>query len=294
MSAYVPPGMGWIPDLPDPRDFNYRHQSVLPLLAKLPPSSEEVPEEVDLRGGDEGECFLTETDCQGPLNSSAAFAVLSLVEYFERRVHGRTFEGSRHFLYKVARNLRNKRCQVAGDTGVDLRNTFRALIQFGTPAEEHWPVSIEAFDNEPDSFVYGLARPMSDLRYFRLSGSYGCVDNVVRWETLTSFLAAGFPVVFGFPVPSSLTVESCVPHRPQLDGIRGGQCALAIGYRCNHFGPGHHSLLIRNSWGRQWGDHGNGWLPIGYIRNRLARDFWTLISENWLDAAELKRPHILG
>ena len=109
VSKFVPQGMGWVPDLPDARDYTYRHDEVLQFLRRLKRSRRKtLPNEVDLRRDEEGEYFTPPED-QGPLNCSAACAVLGLVEYFERRVRGRTFEGSKLFLYKVARNRQQKR-----------------------------------------------------------------------------------------------------------------------------------------------------------------------------------------
>jgi len=283
--------MGWVPDLPDARDYTYRHDEVVQLLRRLKRSRRKtLPNEVDLRRDEEGEYFTPPED-QGPLNCSSACAVLGLVEYFERRVRGRTFEGSKLFLYKVTRNRLQKRLRVMGDTGADLRTTLKTLVHFGVPPEEHWPYDVDHFDDEPSAFLYSLAKPLREVRYFRLDEP-NC-DGVKTWEVVKSFLAAGFPVAFGFPVPTSLTADANVPYRPDLDSIRGGQAAVAVGYKTNHFGRGQHALLIRSSWGSRWGDHGNGWLPTCFLRSRLARDFWTLVSEQWLDSGELSQPLVI-
>jgi hypothetical protein len=127
VSRFIPQGMGWIPDLPDPRDYTFRHEAVVALLERLQRSRRtNLPDEVDLRRDDEGEYFMPPED-QGPLNCSAAFAMLSLVEYFERRVRGRVFEGSPRFLYKATRNVLGKRRKGIGDTGADLRTTLKLL-----------------------------------------------------------------------------------------------------------------------------------------------------------------------
>ncbi len=282
--------MGWVPDLPDPRDYTYRHEQILCLLRRLKRSPRKaLPNAVDLRRDEEGEYFTPPED-QGPLNCSAACAVLGLLEYFER-LRGRTFEGSKLFLYKVSRNRLQKQFRVMGDTGADLRTTLKALVQFGVPPEEHWPYDIEHFDEEPSAFLYSLAKPPRDVRYFRLAES-NC-DGTRTWEVVKSFLAAGFPVLLGFPVPTSLTTDANVPYRPDLDSIRGGQAAVAVGYKNNHFGRGQHALLIRSSWGTQWGDNGNGWLPIAFLRSQLAREFWTLMSQRWLDSGDLSQPSVI-
>ena len=165
------------------------------------------------------------------------------------------------------------------------------LVQIGVPPEGHWPSDIDNFDEEPSAFLYSLARPFRGVRYFRLDEP-NC-DGADTWKVVKSFLAAGFPVVFGFAVPTSLTADANVPYRPNLDSIRGGQAVVAIGCKTNHFGRGRHALLIRNSWGSQWGDNGKSLLPITLLRSQLAQDFWTLVSEQWLDAGELSKPSVI-
>ena len=291
MSAFVPQGMGWQPEIPDARDYTYRHPEVLPLLQRLNPSKRKMlPDAVDLRRDGEVDHFTQPKD-QGPINSSSAFAVLSLVEYFERRIRGCVFEGSELFLHKVTRNRIARQLPVAGNGGTDLRTTLKVLVQFGVPPAEYWPYEIDKCNDEPTAFVYGLAKPFSDLRYFHLDEPNS--NGETTWTTLKSFLAAGFPVLFGFSVPSSISTEANIPYRRDYDSPRGGQVVVAVGYKNNHFGPRQDAVLVRSSWGRQWGANGNGWLHVAFIRNQIARDFWTVVREGWLDSGELSQPSIL-
>lgn len=140
MSHLIPHRLGWIPDLPDPRDYTLRHTAVLSLLEQLKLSRQKpLPDFVDLRCDDEGEYF-TQPEDQGPINSSTAFAVLSLVEYFERRTLGRAFKRSKRFLYKVTRNLRQ-------------RQPIIGLIQHSAESQQSPTISHSIGEDVQQSFV---------------------------------------------------------------------------------------------------------------------------------------------
>lgn len=293
MTKFIPRGYGWIPDLPDPRDYTVRHEEIAASLLRLQEIGVvNLPDSVDLtKGEDDSAAYFTEIEDQGAMNSSTAFAVLNLIEYFERRILGHTFDGSPRFLYQVARNLRHGHANRTWDTGVDLRTTLKSLCRIGVPPEQYCAYQSGVTD-ELDAFVYQLAQPRSDIRYFRLEYPIHHDDSESAdsgWAQIMRFLSAGFPIAFGFSVPSSLTTHSEIHYRHALDNIRGGQAAVAVGYRLHFFGRNHHAIRFRTSWGQAWGDSGLGWFSSHALRY-LARDFWTLISDDWANSPELHCP----
>jgi C1A family cysteine protease len=281
MEGFETRGMGWQRDLKDARDYQPNHSAVQELLQKLgrPRSRQRrLAPSVDLR-----EYFPSPRD-QGPLNSSTAFAVLALIEYFEARTSGRLLDASRLFLFQTALKV----LRLMGNASVDLRTTFKALVRFGTPPERYWPYEADRFHLDPtDAFLFSFARDYEAVRYLRLDAADGDKTLCV----LKSFLAAGFVATFGFSVPNSLTAEADVGYRPQFDSFRGGQAVLAVGYDdSRRIASDTGALLFRSSWGPQWGERGYGWLPYSYVTNQYAVDFWTALRLDWVKSGTLNKP----
>ena len=111
-------------------------------------------------------------------------------------------------------------------------------------------------------------------------------------QAVKAFLAAGFPCTCGFPVPDSLTHEADIPYRPTFDAIVGGQAVVVVGYDDRWLRGSRGALLVRSSWGSQWGEAGYGWLPYAYVEENLAIDFWTLVHPAWIASGEFDAPDL--
>ena len=287
MEKFIPSALGWIQDLPDPRDYSPDHPEIKRILDKLPTSSRDLPRQIDLRSDCEGEYF-TPPRHQKSLNSSTAFACLALIEYFKRKIEGHTFNGSALFVYQMTRKL----SELEGNAGIGIRSTLKAIRRYGVPPEEMYPYK-DCAKSLLANDISLLGFHLHDLTYFRLDTPNSSGQKTL--DLVRSYLAAGIPIVFGFSVPHSLTGDEIVPYRPKFDAYRGGQSVIAVGYD-DHRLPGKQgALLIRSSWGTEWGKgSGHGWLPYSYVRSRLARDFWTFLRDSFVQSKELFRPPIVG
>lgn len=254
--------MGFIPDPVDERDFQFSRikKNLLKVrnVVKLPTS-------IDLSD------LMSPVRDQGEIGACTAFAVsVGLMESIELE-HFKTpmINLSPLFLYY---NTREYQGAVEEDSGATLRDTIKTASKLGVCSENLWPYGQDKLFVEPPSAAYREAgnKSFKINNYYRVSGL----------KELKQALAAKNPVVLGLLLYESFqsekVAETGVVPMPNTmkEELLGGHAVCAIGYDDTTS-----KVLVRNSWGSDWGQKGYFQLPYNYIKNTdLASDMWTAVN----------------
>lgn len=237
---------GWVPDIPDQRDFLYK--KIRPVI--------KIPKEVDLRKY----CSIVED--QGKLGSCTAQALAGNLEFLDNRPDSKYVDLSRLFIYYNERELEDT---IDYDSGASLRDGIKSLKNKGACLEALWPYIIEKFDKRPTPKCYEEARKRKIKTYHR-------IDSL---QEMLVCLAEGFPFVFGFTVyerfESGKVAKTGIADMPRKgERVIGGHAVMAVGYNQKDS-----RFLVRNSWGADWGNGGYFTMPYEYLET-LSEDFWTI------------------
>lgn len=294
--------LGWIPDVPSIKDYSLETPVVQTLIAKTnlsaalgvgprshgsigvvhsrsataaaPAAAPGLAAQVDLRP------FFSPIEDQGSYSSCTANAAVALVEYFEKRASGKFIDASRMFVWKTTHDLMG----IAGDVGAYIRTTMEALVLFGAPPEKFWAYDPTHFDVEPTAFCYAFADNYKTIKYLRLDPPGATPAQVL--DNVRLLINFNFPSMFGFPVHKEFDQpdKGKVAYPSPSSYYRGGHAICAVGYDNDlMIGADKGALLVRNSWGPTWGLSGYGWLSYKYVTAGLTDDWWTLISQKWVD-----------
>ena len=242
---------GWIPDLPDHRDFMYA--APLAVLRALPAAK-------DLTG----ECPPVYD--QGELGSCTANAIGAAHQFEQmKQVSKKAFMPSRLFIYYNERTMEGT---VNEDSGGMIRDGIKSVVKQGACNETDWPYVIGLFTKKPPKPCYTEAMNHQVISYRRV---------VQSLNQMKGCLASGYPFVFGFSVYESFETSSVaktgqVPMPRSGEAMLGGHAVAAVGYNDTN-----QCFIVRNSWGAKWGKQGYCLMPYAYLTDPdLAADLWTI------------------
>ncbi|WP_409345487.1 C1 family peptidase [Paenibacillus sp. MBLB4367] len=251
MRKYAVRKDGW-----DMRDLYY--QSAAGVSSRL------LPKRIDLRP------YCSEVVDQEELGSCTANAIVSgLREYMEMRSLAESGDFrrlSRLFLYWHERRLEGT---INQDAGATIRSGMKVLHTIGVCPEDDYPYDISRFREQPS------VKAEEEAAAYRIDG----YRRIIGLAGLKAALAEGKPAVVGFLVYESFESERTARtgklKMPDVlrEQVLGGHAVLAVGYRDGLMGSG--AVIIRNSWGPDWGDKGYCYFPYKMFERDIVFDIWT-------------------
>jgi C1A family cysteine protease len=247
--------LGCLKDKPDPRDFKFLKTVHWTQLSPI-----------DLRP------LCPKVRSQGPIGSCTAFGTTQLFDFIRRKNKLVSWLPSPLFTYYATRKLRNLENE---DSGASIRDALKSSAQHGVAMERYWPYIPSKFAENPPEEAWINAEKHQTLEYLR-------VKDTDKSEFL-GCLNEGSPFVFGINLYTSfnsfqtvLTGIVPVPDR-ENEKLIGGHCMLAVGWKkMEQDGEEKEFLIVQNSWGENWGDHGYCYIPLEYVMTNDTFDFWTI------------------
>ena len=149
--------------------------------------------------------------------------------------------------------------------GTSIRDALKQLCKLGVPPEKGWLYN-DIIKGKPEVWAKSIARWGKGQEYYRINNLN---------ELLTALTNVG-PVVIGI-----LCFEEIMNPQKGLVKypINPNRCYGGHAITCVGFSKKTKLIKFKNSWSRNWGDNGYGYLPFKYIENYMI-DAWALIDIN--------------
>ena len=210
-------------------------------------ANERHKQSVDLRP------LFTNIKDQGPLGTCSVFSIVSVYEYILKKTKREHDLSERFVYYNVLKDS-----GILEDTGSSLYGVVESITKYGVCSEEFCKYEIDEYNIEPlkEAYEDAVAHKIKVAKNVKISHN-----------DITSALSEGYPVTISLKIFDSFGNQSKgFVYRPTEEEIAenkyGNHAMVICGYSEED-----KVYIVRNSWGKGFGDNGYCYIPFSYIED---------------------------
>ena len=204
--------------------------------------------------------FFTEVKNQGRIGACTVFSIASIYEYMLKRYYNEENDLSESFVYYNVRHVDGKELE---DTGSSFQDVITRMGEQGICTEELHPYS-SLLSDTPSETAYLDGKKRRIIKALNVN---------ISEKDIKSAIQEGYPVAISLKIFESFHTTTGFVKRPsdsELESADFGYHAMVVvGYSDDT-----KFFLVRNSWGKGFGDKGYCYIPYSYIcdpeLNRIA------------------------
>ena len=190
---------------------------------------------------------------QGQLGTCSVFSIVSVYEYILKKTKREHDLSERFVYYNVLKDSGKME-----DIGSSLYGVVESITKYGVCAEKHCKYEVEKYHIAPSKEAYedAIAHRIKVAKNVRISH-----------KDITSALSEGYPVTISLKIFDSFGNQSKgFVYRPTDEEIAenkyGNHAMVICGYSEED-----KVYIVRNSWGKGFGDNGYCYIPFSYIED---------------------------
>lgn len=219
-----------------------------------------VPTSVDLRKD------FTQIKDQGTMGACTAFALVGIFEYILKKNHQPDVDLSEQFVYY---NARKAKSASNVDAGSSLSGIIKTMKEHGVCQEHLFPYNPDSIASEPPVEAYDDAQTRKVV----------CAKAVKKeLHDIKSAVSEGYPIAVTLKIYNSFNPQNGFIHIPEETEIRDGKFGYHTMVICGYNDEARF-FVVRNSWGRAFGDKGYCYIPYGYIEDETLLNGACIITE---------------
>lgn len=203
---------------------------------------------------------------QGEMGACSAFALVGIFEYILKKNKQPDIDLSEQFVYYNARKADGSS---RVDAGSSLYDVVQTLMKDGVCQEHLFPYNPENISKDPP------VEAIEDGQTRKVVKAKNVKKNL---HDIKSAVAEGYPVAISLKIFNSFHPRRGfirIPNEKEIQSEQSGNHAMVI---CGYNDEARF-FVVRNSWGRKFGDKGYCYIPYGYVENEALLNGACIITE---------------